>query len=89
METHRIGVAPMTGSDHLMHDILNGMRESATNLGSHYELPGIDLVIESRTSREQRHLGNREFCITDFGHVYIDHSVNISVVELYFFYCKH
>ena len=57
----------MTGSDHLMQDILKGMRESAINLGSCFELPGMDLVIESGTSRELKRLGNRELCITNCG----------------------
>ena len=67
VETNRIGVAPMTGFDHLMQDILKGMRESATNLGSRFELPGMNLVIESRASREQRRLGNRKLYITNCG----------------------
>ena len=67
VETIQIGFAPMTDSDHLMQDILKGMRESATNLGSRFELPGMDLVIEFGMSREQRHLGNRKLCVTDCG----------------------
>jgi NLI interacting factor-like phosphatase len=46
VEANRIGKKPLDESHYYVRDIFEGMRESAENLCSRFELPGLGLVIE-------------------------------------------
>ena len=52
VDAKRIGIDPVTSSNPLLPDILKGMKESAAVLGSRFEVPGMNIVIDARTCRE-------------------------------------
>jgi NLI interacting factor-like phosphatase len=52
VEANRIGKSPLEASNYYLEDMVEGMRESAKNLLSRFELPGIDLVIEPGRRRK-------------------------------------
>jgi hypothetical protein len=52
VEANRIGVSQLTASSDVADLILDGFRKSADNFGSHFELPGMRLMIQpERRSR--------------------------------------
>ena len=53
VNANQIGVSPVTATSYREMELLDGLKESAKNMGSKFFLPGLDLAIEPEKCRKK------------------------------------